>query len=76
MGELTDDAKKALSDAVAIVREDRFEKFAREHIGKLGNKAGGPTPPPPDPKDPSADPPTDPSTDHSRSRYWGELLKD
>lgn len=45
---LTQDAKDAIADAIRIVREDRFEKFARERLSQhttpkndAGNGANG-----------------------------------
>lgn len=69
---LSEDAKKELKEAIRIVREDKFEAFAREHLG--GYKARDvPGEPPADPNDPPKDPnPTDPPKPR-KSGYWGEL---
>lgn len=74
---LTEDAKKELAEAIRIVREDRFEKFAREHIGKA--RASENTPPKvdgPDAPPPKVDPPEgeDDSPKPRKSAYWGELF--
>lgn len=76
---LTDAAKKELHEAIAIIREDRFEKFARARLGAKPPTDPKPTdppkpndppaPPPPNPNDPPTDPP--PVDKHA---YWGELL--
>lgn len=67
-GELTPEAKAEIAEAIRIVREDRFEKFLRERLGKpSGNDPPNPTPPPP--KDPTNDPPTDPP---KRGLWWPE----
>jgi hypothetical protein len=86
---LTDDAKKEIAEAIAIVRGDRFEKYARERLAHM-SKPADPVDPPPkdpvfdpekDPKDPivppppkpNDPPPTDPPKGR-RSAYWGEIL--
>lgn len=79
---LSEDAKKELADAIRIVREDKFEAFARAHIGTYksstepsadpGKTGGGPAdPPPPKTGEDPPDPPKPP-----KSGYWGELLTD
>lgn len=80
-GELTAEAKAAIADAVRMVREDRFEKFARGSITKhTGSPTPTPTPMPTPTPTPTVDPPqpkpTDPPTptpepDKPRSAYWG-----
>ena len=78
---LSDDAKAELADAIRIVREDRFEKFARESLvrkrqvdeddeeeDELITK---------DSKDPKAPPKKEPKQEDippvRKSGYWGEL---
>jgi hypothetical protein len=86
---LTDDAKAELREAVRIVREDRFEQYARTALGKHTTAPAdppkdplvvpdpAPTDPPKDPATPPppkpADPPP-PSETVKKSAYWGELL--
>ena len=81
MPDLTDDAKKAIADAIRIVREDKFEAYARSTIGKHGNNPANPgvDPPPPKtgdepPKDTSALPADGDNKEHSH--YWGDIFKD
>jgi len=78
---LTEDAKKEIAEAIRIIREDRFERFARESLSKHAPKVDpiitddpekdGPTPPPE--KDPEPEPEPTPK---SRSRYWGDIFED
>lgn len=78
-GELTAEAKAAIADAVRMVREDRFEAFARGSITKhTGTPTPTPTPSPTPTVDPPQPKPTDPPTptpdpdkDKPRSAYWG-----
>lgn len=88
MSELTQAAKAEIAAAIAIVREDRFEKHAREVLGK--HTPPTPTPPPTPAPDPVFDPPKDPTatppppkpadpapTDEPkgrRSAYWNEIF--
>lgn len=81
---LTEDAKAELAAAIAIVREDRFEKFVRSHTVKpvekpkdpvLDDDEKGPNPPPPK-DDPETDPKNDPDKPKSKSAWWGELMED
>lgn len=82
---LTDDAKNEIKEAIRIVREDRFEKFAREKLTTrqetpkvekqdelLTPETDTPTPPPAKPKEelPKEEPPK------RKSAYWGEILTD
>lgn len=72
---LTDDAKKELAEAIAIVREDRIDKMLRTRL------AGPKTEPPKtDPNDPTPPPPKDDPTEPPEPPkgrgYWGELLSD
>jgi hypothetical protein len=64
--ELNDDAKKAISEAVRIVAEDRAEKFYREmrsHMEKFGKTE----PPVSDPATPpTTEPPVDPPVDPNK----------
>lgn len=78
---LTDAAKAEIKAAIAIIREDRFEKYVRSRAAKPADPK--PTDPPADPKPtdppvtpPPADPkPTDPPPDDKqKSRYWGEIF--
>lgn len=85
--ELTDAAKAEIAAAIAIVREDRFEKFARDRLGKLSESKPTETPPtpptnnpptvptgnPPPPTEPSQ-PPTEPSNVGKKSIWWGDRL--
>lgn len=89
---LTDDAKAELAEAIRIVREDKFEAYARGVLGKHAPKDApkdpllDPNDPPKDPKDgppapppkddPKNDPKNDPPKEPKRSRYWGELMDD
>jgi len=84
------DNEAELAAAIAIVREDRFEQFARTTLGKHKAKEDPPKdplidddPPKDPPKDPvnppppKDDPPKDPKDDPPKGRksaYWGELL--
>lgn len=70
--ELTDEAKAEIAAAIAIVREDRFERFVRGRLSGPSSdtdpKAGDP--PPPKPGDPV---PSDPSNPvKKRGLYWGD----
>jgi hypothetical protein len=60
--ELTDAAKAEIRDAIRIVREDRFERYARERLEKWEPKTPQPTPEPtPTPTPPTPEPgPTPP----------------
>lgn len=70
---LTEDAKAALSDAIRIVREDRFEKHARGVLSGYVPKTDAPKVDPIDPNNPpKTDPPNDPPKPRARG-YWGEL---
>lgn len=83
---LTDDAKREIAEAIRIVREDRFESYARGWMEKQTPKPADPPvvppadpnnpppPVPPTPADPPADPPVDPNV--RKSAYWGEILSD
>lgn len=80
---LTEDAKRELQEAIRIVREDRFEKFARGYVSKnapqkdpLIDPEKDPekdVPPPPPGKDPETDPEKEEKPKRT-SRYWGELM--
>jgi len=82
MPDLTDDAKKAIADAIRIVREDKFEAWAKTTIGKHGGNPANPGVDPPPPKNDPTDPPNDPSApppdgdNKEHSRYWGDIFKD
>ena len=75
---LTPDAKAELAEAIRIVREDKFERFARSVMGKrvepvpdpLIDPENDPTPTPPE-KDPEK---KDPEVKVKRSAWWGELM--
>lgn len=73
--ELTEHAKKAIADAVAIVREDRLTKMLNERL---------PAPPPPAPP---ADPPAGPADPPGKKPpaepkpkklglFWGDRIED
>lgn len=79
---LSDDAKAELDAAIAIVREDRLEKFLRGRFSEPKpidppkptdppKPADPNNPPPPPPPVPPTDPPADPPK--KKSGYWGEL---
>ena len=80
---LTDDARAEIREAMRIIREDNFEKFARTRLTTLTTpkvsdppkdpKEGDPPPPkdPPGDGDPSGDPPTG-----RKSAYWGQIFDD
>lgn len=81
--ELTDAAKAEIAAAIAIVREDRFEKHVRATL----SKHTPPTPPkpdtpPPTPPKPDAPPPPPPKPDapppdtppKRASLWWGDQL--
>lgn len=74
MAKLTPEAEQLIRDSIAIVREDRFEKFVKERWPKVSD------PKDPDPKDPDPnappkkDPdPNDPPKEPRKSAYWGIL---
>lgn len=87
---LTDEAKAELQAAIALIREDRFEKYARTAIKKNTPKPADPPPPPTpqpvDPPPPKNDPPTPPPpkvdpppTDpppKKKRMWWGDALDD
>lgn len=68
--QLSDEAKAEIAAAIAIVREDRFEKFVRGTIKPPTDPAapGAGDPPPPKPGDPV----TPPGDVKKRGLYWGE----
>lgn len=76
---LTNDAKAEIAAAIAIVREDRMDKFMRDRLTKH-TKSDPPTDP--KPSDPPADPPPPKEGDPEdppkvrKSSYWGEILDD
>lgn len=76
---LSADAKKELTDAIRIVREDKFEAHARGVLsGYVPKPADPPADPGTDPNNPPPKPP-DPTTNPSTTKkggYWGELLDD
>jgi hypothetical protein len=83
MGDLTEAAKAEIAAAIAIVREDRFEKYVRASISRpapadptkddpiFDPEKDPAVPPPPKPKDPDPEPPKG-----RKSAYWGEILED
>lgn len=85
---LTDDAKKEIEAAIAIVRADKVHDYIRRS-SKPAEPTPAPTPPTPaptptpDPSVPAPPPkPTDPSVppapapERKVSAWWGELLDD
>lgn len=74
---LSEDAKKELKEAIRIVREDRFGKYAHGVLSKYAQKDvepkvdDDPNVPPKKESDPPEDTPT-----VKKSGYWGELLTD
>lgn len=87
--ELTDEAKKEIAAAVAIVREDRILKYLRENHATT--PTGGPTPDPntdpsnPPTPEPVVDPskptpppvkPPQPPATKKRGLYWGDSVDD
>lgn len=74
---LSEDAKNELKEAIRIVREDRFGKYA---VGILSKYAHTDTPTNEPEKDPNMPPKKDvPPQDTppvKKSGYWGELLDD
>jgi hypothetical protein len=80
---LTDAAKAEIAAAIAIVREDRFEKFARTSLGKHApkeeqkdelikpdaEKDKETVTPPPEKEKEKETPPV------RKSSYWGEILE-
>jgi len=79
---LTEAAKNELKEAIRIVREDRFEKYARERIKHHATNPANPGVEPPPVKTgtetdpPVTDPPGGATGEKSKSGYWGELLED
>lgn len=87
-GELTDAAKAAIADAIRIVREDKFEKYARTALGKHATPPPTPPPTPPSndpvprkstnppatPPPPKDTPPEPPAP--KRDAWWGELMNE
>ena len=69
---LSEDARKELRDAIAIVREDKFELYARDTLLRHTAK--------PEKEDPEGVPPRkDEPNDPPKTRktgYWGELMDD
>ena len=75
---LSEDARKELREAINIVREDKFETYARDVLLKHTKKeepvkdpGKDPNGPPPKPEDEKTDPPK-----ARKGGYWGELLSD
>lgn len=84
---LTEAAKQEIKAAIAIIREDRFEKFVREHSTKkvdspakeveekedeLLKKDDGVTPPPVKEKEKEIE---EDAPKGKRSAYWGEIFE-
>lgn len=69
---LNDAAKKEIADAIAMVREDRFEKWVRENLSAFGGKKpdDGPNPPPPKPNDPP-----NPEGEPKKIGLWGSYAE-
>lgn len=67
-----EEVQKEIKDAIAIVREDRFETYVR---GRLGTPSGNPNDPP-NPGNPgNGDPNPNPSGDPPKAKkslWWGE----
>lgn len=66
---LTEEAQAAITEAVRIVREDRFEAFVRGRVsGPKSDANPGPgDPPPPKPGDPVTD-----TAPKKKGLYWGD----
>lgn len=80
---LTPDAKAELSEAIRIVREDRFEKYARGVMGRNAPKSDPLIDPEKDPEKDDPTPPAPPKNDPDpekdgppkrKSAWWGELM--
>ena len=67
---LNDAAKKEIADAIAIVREDRFEKWVRENLGKKTDLPNDPKDPPP----PKSDEPPKPD-EPKKIGLWGNYAE-
>jgi hypothetical protein len=78
---LSEDAKTELKNAIRIVREDKFEAYARGALSGFAPKPPTSTPPadpnvpPGPPPKPDDGPPADPPK-VKKGGYWGELLDD
>lgn len=75
--ELTDEAKAEIQAAIAIVREDRFEKFLRGRLAgpSTDTAPGAGDPPPPKPGDPvtgNGDNGNPNGGTKKRGLYWGD----
>lgn len=71
--ELTDEAKAEIRAAIAIVREDRFERFLRGRLAgpSTDSAPGAGDPPPPKPGDPVTGNGDNPPV-KKRGLYWGD----
>lgn len=88
MSNLTDAAKAEIAAAIAIVREDRFEKYVRARQAKPNTETPPANPPADPPKnEPPANPPVNPPPPKDTppdtpppvsnySKYWGEILSE
>jgi len=78
--QLTDAAKAAIADAVRIVKEDKWDRYLKDRIGKHSTTTPPVDPPNPKEGDPPTPPtPTDPPTDtppKPKSAYWGVFEDD
>lgn len=88
--ELTEEAKKEIAAAVAIVREDKILRYIRENRNPSSNGSTDPDPNS-DPVDPTIDPPVvdpnkptpppvkppvEPAKTKKRGLYWGDQVDD
>jgi hypothetical protein len=69
---LSDEARQMIQESIAIVREDRFEKYVRGRMAKdeqppKDTPKGKDTPPPP-PKSENEPPP------EPKSLWWGDVF--
>ena len=69
MGDLTDEAKAEIAEAVRIVREDKFELWIR-------SREKGPEPGNGPPAPPAKNEPPEPPKPPKKGLWWGDSLND
>lgn len=70
---ISDEARKMIQDSIAIVREDRFEKYVRSRMAKDDSDSGG-KPKPNDPPKPPPNKPPEPPAPGRKSLWWGDVF--
>jgi len=68
---MSEEARKMIQDSIAIVREDRFERFVR---GRMAKDEDAGKPKPNDPPKPPPNKPPEPPAPGPKSLWWGEVF--